>query len=224
MVAFSSPPRDPNQWFMEEPAVALVLRPVSRRRRLAIPIGVSALLASAIALIAQIPDNRPTVPVEFAKTREASTAERLLRKQIGPTPSLRMVRATMTGAQLFCRETEGRGRDSLLVCLGEAVRFEAAYTRMAFRFVSVGDSVTRVVVCPALIATQRKALPEVLRAHSRPTLTDASCWRDPANPAHTEWAWAALPDPGRFTTVPEPDAPRMRAESAPTADTVLVIW
>ncbi len=220
MVAFASPPREPNQWFVEEPAMAmaLVLRPVKRRPWYAVPLGVTCLLASAIALIAQLPDTRPTIPDAFAANRLFWQAEKQLWAQLGPAPSLHKVRGTMAAAQVFCRGAEGSGRDSLLVCLGHAVRYGGAYTRMAFRFVSRGDSVTQVVVCPAFVTTQRRPLPPTLQAKARPTLADATCWRDP------EWSWASLPEQGRFTTVPEPDAPRLLAESAASADSIRVIW
>ena len=85
---------------------------------------------------------RPRGTSMFAATRNVAVSERFLRQVIGPTPTLQGVRTSMASAQVFCRDAEGRGRDSLLVCLGDAVRYNETYTRMAFRFVSRGDSVT----------------------------------------------------------------------------------
>lgn len=220
MIAFTEPPRRPNRWFEDAPVVA-VLRPRQNLlRRVAVPLGFVAALAGTIVVIAQLPPS-PSATAErsgFARNRQFWQAEKLLWEQLGRTPTLRRVRATMTDAGVHCRAAEGRASDSLLVCLGHAVRFDGAYTRMAFRFVSRGDSVTQVVVCPAIVVSRKRRLPVEVQANARPSLRDATCWRDP------DWTWAALPDPGQFTTVPEPDAPRLRAESNPSADTILVIW
>jgi hypothetical protein len=224
MIDFAEPPRRTNQWFVADAAPS---RPVSRPaagRRWRAPAGVAAAVLTAAALLAQLPATRPRGTTVFATTRDQSVAERSLAEVIGVTPTLRGVRASMAAAQVYCRDAEGSGRDSLLVCLGDAVRFAEAYTRMAFRFVSRGDSVVQVVVCPALIVSKLSALPAQLRAAARPSVRDGSCWRDPADRQHTGFTYATLPEAGKFTTVPEPDAPRMRVESAPTADTVHVIW
>ncbi len=224
MIDFAEPPRLTNPWFVEDaiPVRDVALRP--QGRRWVVPAGVAGVLLTAMALLAQLPSTRPRGTSQFATTRNQNAAESSLRQAIGTTPTMRGVRTAMATAQIFCREAEGHGQDSLLVCLGDAVRFAEAYTRMTFRFVSRGDSVVRVVVCPALIASNQSTPPALLRAAARPSLPDASCWRNPDNRAHTDFTYAALPEAGKFTTVPEPDAPRMRLESAPSRDTVHVIW
>ncbi len=181
------------------------------------------MLVSAIALLAQPPSSPTDVSAQFGKTRIAAEAERLLRRRLGEHPSLRAARDTMSTAQLCCRPAEGRGRDSLLVCLGEAVRLGGVYSRMAFRISSSGDSVTKVWVCPALVASHRRPPVAALRARATATPEQSSCWRDLNNPADAEGTCAALAETGRFTTVPQSDAPRMRSESAASADPVLVI-
>ncbi len=225
MIDFAEPPRLVNPWFEEEPVPARVVAaaPVGRQRWI-VPAGIAGVLLAAMALLAQLPAPRPRGASSFATTRNQTTAEQLLRQTLGATPTLRGVRTSMATAQVFCRDAQGSGRDSLLVCLGDAVRFAEVYTRMAFRFVSRGDSVVRIVVCPALIASNRSMLPAALRAAARPSLRDVTCWRNPADRTHTEFTYASLPEARKFTTVPEPDAPRMRVESAPTDDTLHVIW
>jgi len=224
MIDFAEPPRLVNPWFAEEPIPVRVVARRARGRRWVAPAGVAGVLLTAIAVLAQLPATRPRGTSQFATTRSQHEAEKYVRQAIGPTPTLREVRTAMATAQVFCRDAEGRGQDSLLVCLGDAVRFAEAYTRMTFRFVSRGDSMVRIVVCPALIVSNRSTPPTLLRAAARPSLRDASCWRNPENRTHTDFTYAPLSEVGKFTTVPEPDAPRMRLESAPTRDTVHVIW
>jgi hypothetical protein len=202
----------------------LVAPPRSRWRRMRTPVAAVTMCAFAFVLVAQIPGHRPVEAGAFAGTRAVVVAERSLRQILGPAPRLSGVRRVMATAQLYCRDAVGEGADSLLVCLGDAVRFGEAYSRMTFRFVSTGDSVVQTVVCPALVTLRRTTPPAPLLAAARPSLRRPGCWRDPADPTHAEWTYAGLPGVGKFTTVPEPDAPRMRAESAPAADTVLVLW
>ena len=224
MIDFAEPPRLTNPWFEEELVVVIGRNRPSLVRRLAIPAAMTAVCVTAIALFAQLPTSRPRGTALFAATRNEAEAERILRQVIGVAPTLGGVRTSMASAHVFCRNADGRGPDSLLVCLGDAVRFAEAYTRMAFRFVSRGDSVVRVIVCPAMIAS-RSSMPSLeLREMARPSLSNASCWRDFDNRTHTALTYADLPEAGKFTTVPEPDAPRMRVESASTYDTVQVIW
>lgn len=224
MIDFAEPPRLTNRWFVPDAVPDRVVSRPAAGGRWRAPAGVAAVLLAAAALLAQLPTTRPRGTTVFAATRDQRVAERFLAEEIGNTPTLRGVRASMAAAQVYCRDAEGSGRDSLLVCLGDAVRFDEAYTRMAFRFFSRGDSVVQVVVCPALIVSNRLMPPARLRAAARPSVRDGSCWRNPADRQHTGFTYAALPEAGKFTTVPEPDAPRMRVESAPTADTVRVIW
>ncbi len=224
MIDFAEPPRLTNRWFVADAVPGrLVAHPVAGRRWRA-PAAVAAVMLTAVALLAQLPTKRPRGSSLFAATRNQRQAERALAEVIGDRPTLHGVRASMAAAQVYCRDAEGSGRDSLLVCLGDAVRFAEAYTRMTFRFVSRGDSVVQVVVCPALIASNRSMPPAQLRAAARPSVRDGSCWRNPGDRLHTGFTYASLAEAGKFTTVPEPDAPRMRVESAPTADTVHVIW
>ncbi len=232
MVTFASPPREPNRWFMEQPAAPAAPEPAARRRhrrrrtlrqRFAVPLGAVVLLGTAFGVVAQMPTQLP-VPLEsFALNRIPSQAERLLADQLPPVPRLTDVRRLMREAQLFCKPATGAGRDTLLTCLGHAVRYQAAYSRMAFRIVSRGDSVTQLIACPALVVHRTVAPPELV-ARARPTVRSAACWRDPRNPADAEWAWTSLPDAARFTLVPDPDAPRMRVESATSSDTIVVVW
>jgi len=232
MVSFAAPPREPNRWFLEQEPVPVVLAPAparrrrahrTRRQRLTFPVGAVLLFATALGVVAQLP-TRVLVPVDsFARNRFQIEAARLLVAQLPAVPRLRDVRRLMGEAQLFCRPATGVGGDSLLTCLGHAVRHQAVYSRMAFRIVSRKDSVTQVSACPALVVHGAPAPPELV-ARARPTAPSAACWRDPGNPVDAEWAWTALPDTARFTLVPEPDAPRMRVESASSRDTITVIW
>jgi hypothetical protein len=146
-----------------------------------------------------------------------------MREQLPRTPRLADVRRLMGLSQLFCRPASGAGTDSLLTCLGHAVRYDRVYSRMAFRVASRGDSVTQVVACPALVV-HRRAPPASLLDRARPAVGAYACWRDEANPADSDWAWTTLPESVRFTVVPIPDAPRMRVESAPSGDTITVVW
>jgi len=233
MVTFASPPREPNRWFVEPASVASVMvaagppradrRRRSLRQRLAFPVGVALLLGTSWGVVAQMPTQLPVPLDSFARNRLAAGAERLLREQLPALPRLSDVRSLMGAAHLFCKPATGAGTDSLLTCLGHAVRFDAAYSRMSFRFVSRGDSVTRVIACPSLVV-HRAAPPADRMTQARPTLESPGCWLDSGNPAGTEWSWTALPDAARFTLVPDPDAPRMRVESAPSADTITVVW
>ena len=232
MVTFATPPREPNRWFLEQPpapvvpAPAPVLRARARRpwrQRLAFPVGAALVVATALGVVAQIPTQLP-VPVDaFARNRLQGEAARQLRAQLPAVPRLSDVRRLMREAQLFCKPATAVGADSLLTCLGHAVRFQAVYSRMAFRIVSRKDSVTAVLACPALVVHDA-VVPADVAARARPTVPSTACWRDPGNPADAEWAWTALPDSARFTLVPEPDAPRMRVESAPSRDTITVVW
>ncbi len=231
MVAFATPPREPNGWFKADqptPRPVSLLPAAPRRgliRRASVPLGALGLVSTAIAMIAQIPPAKNRSVDEFARNRYAAQAEALLLARLGPAPRLSVVRAKMAAAQLFCRAVDGAGNDSLLTCLGHAVRDGSAYSRMVFRIASRGDSVTRVVACPSLVVrgTRLAAVPErISRARSAPL--SAECWHDPANPLDAEWTWASLPATQRFTVVPDPDAPRMRLESAASADTITVIW
>ncbi len=230
MVDFSSPPRAPNAWFEPEQEPPAPTGRNSGRRgsraidRLAVPAFVTAALGLAITVVAQLPDVKPDSSIYFANTRLAPEAERFLRAVIGPSPRLSGVRRAMAEARVFCRSVVGRRADSLMICLGQSVRFGRVYTRMAFRFVATGDTVRAVVVCPAMVLRDRTAPPESLRRVATPSLDHPACWRDPDVPSHAEWAYAALPEGERFTTVPVPDAPRMRVESDPSRDTVRVIW
>jgi hypothetical protein len=228
MVAFATPPRKPNDWFVPpEPVLAV---PSADRRRLVAPrrswawSAVMLLVgATAFGVVAQMPTQLP-IPVDsFARNRIESHAAQMLRDQLPPVPRLAHVRRLMGESQLFCQPATGAGSDSLLTCLGHAVRFQGAYSRMAFRIVSRRDSVTDVIACPALVI-HRIAPSPARRERARPTIDAPSCWRDPTNPADSDWAWTALPDSVRFTLVPMPDAPRMRVESAPSTDTITVIW
>jgi hypothetical protein len=225
MVAFATPPRSPNPWFEPE---AVVVRPTPTRRpilkRYAARIGVIAFFGAALALVAQLPAEPPNSAVIFSNTRNSPEAEHFLRAVIGAEPTLSRVRKAMAVAQLTCQPAFGRGQDSLLVCLGRSVRFGGVYTRMAFRFVAIADSVHRVIVCPAMVLGSQPPPPDSLRAAASARLDDPACWRDPANRVHSDWTFASLPESERFTTVPIPDAPRMRAESDATRDTVRVIW
>jgi hypothetical protein len=232
MVTFASPPREPNRWFVAPPPVEPVVgaalpRQDQRRRtlrqRLAFPVGVALLLGTSWGVVAQMPTQLPVPMDSFARNRLAAGAERLLRDQLPPAPRLADVRRVMGEAHLFCKPVSGVGADSLLTCLGHAVRLESAYSRMSFRVVSRGDSVTHVVACPSLVV-HRSRPPAALIARARPTIASPDCWLDAGNPAVTEWAWAELPDAAKFTLVPDPDAPRMRVESAPSADTITVVW
>lgn len=209
---------------MAEPAAAKISRKPHRLRRLAVPTGVVSVFAMAVVLLAQIPSQRVADFAGFARNRNRVTAEEMLRRALGNTPTLSTVRTLMGAAGVFCRPSEGKQVDSLLVCLGTAARFNAVYSRMAFRFVSRGDSVTALVVCPALVLAQGEVPIDDLNRRAHPTLSDPSCWHDQGNPAYAEWTYAALPDPGTFTTVTQPDAPRMQVESAPSRDTLRVIW
>ncbi len=224
MIDFAEPPRVQSPWFEPQASLLHIAAQPNRRRRWLAPAGIAGVLLTGVALLAQLPSGRPRDASRFATTRSEREAARYLQQVVGPMPTLRGVRAAMATAQVFCREAQGRGRDSLLVCLGDAVRFAEAYTRMAFRFVSRGDSVVQVVVCPALIATNETPPPAPLRAAASPSLRDPSCWRNPDDRTHTDFTYAKLSEAGTFTTVPEPDAPRMRIESAATRDTVHVIW
>lgn len=226
MVDFSTPPHSPNPWFAPEAVVAV--RPVPKRRtilqRYAARVGVIAFLATALALVAQMPETRRSSSIIFSNTRNAPVAELHLRAAIGEGPTLSGVRKAMAVAQLSCQPAIGRGLDSLLVCLGQPVRFGGDYTRMAFRFVATADSVHRVIVCPAMVLGNQPPPPVSLRERASARIDEPGCWRDPENVAHSGWTFAALPKTERFTTVPIPDAPRMRAESDATRDTVRVIW
>jgi hypothetical protein len=231
MVAFATPPREPNDWFRPPELVAggpLAAPATVRRRARAPQRWVWPLLAMLLGVttygvVAQLPLALP-VPVDsFARNRIESQAARLMREQLPAAPRLADVRRLMSASQLFCRSAIGDGTDSLLTCLGHAVRYQGAYSRMAFRVVSRGDSVTTVSACPALVIHRRVPAPATLE-RARPDLGSTDCWRDPANPADSDWAWTSLPDSVRFTLVPTPDAPRMRVESAPSADTITVVW
>ncbi len=224
MIAFAHPPRRPNRWFVAEPPLAEIARRPHLLRRLAVPTAFVSVFVMAVVLLAQMPSSRVSDLAGFARNRNGPTTAGMLRRSLGVNPTLSSVRALMGSAFVFCRPAEGRQIDSLLVCLGTAVRFDAVYSRMAFRFVSRGDSVTAIVVCPALILSPGEAPIQELKHRAHPTLSDPSCWHEPDNPAYAEWTYAALPAPGTFTTVTQPDAPRMQVESAPTPDTLLVIW
>ena len=232
MVSFATPPREPNRWFVEpapcEPALAAAPARVDRRRRtwrqrFSFPVGAALLLGTSWVVMAQLPTQLPVPLDSFARNRIAAGAERLLREQLPSVPRLSDVRSLMGEAHLFCKPATGAGADSLLSCLGHAVRYQAAYSRMSFRFVSRGDSVTRVIACPALVVHRTAATAELM-TRARPTLATPGCWLDASNPAGTEWSWTALPDAARFTLVPDPDAPRMRVESAASGDTITVVW
>ena len=231
MVAFATPPREPNGWFkanLPTPRPVSLLPAAPRRsliRRAAVPIGALCLVSTTIAMIAQIPPSTGRTVDEFARNRYASQAEALLLTRLGPAPRLSAVRANMAAAQVFCRTPEGAGDDSVLTCLAPAVRDGSAYSRMVFRIASRGDSVTRVVACPALVVRRaRLALVPERIARARRAPISAACWHDQANPLDAEWTWTSLPATQRFTVVPDPDAPRMRLESTASADTITVIW
>lgn len=231
MVAFATPPREPNDWFLPPETVAggPLVAPATERRRARAPrqwvwpLMAMLLGVTTYGVVAQLPTALP-VPVDsFARNRIESQAARLMLEQLPAAPRLADVRRLMGESQLFCRSAIGVGTDSLLTCLGHAVRYQGAYSRMAFRVVSRGDSVTTVIACPALVIHRTVPAPAILE-RARPALGSADCWRDPANPADSDWAWTSLPDSVRFTLVPTPDAPRMRVESAPSADTITVVW
>jgi hypothetical protein len=226
MVAFASPPREPNQWFVPEPALSRSLphQAAAPWRRIGVPVGVLALCATAIIALAQRP--RPTwVDVSgFSRNSQPADAATELARQLGPAPRLHTVRQLMRDAQLYCRPTVGVAADSLLVCLGEAVRRNQTYVRVAFRFVTRRDSVTQIVACPALITRTPRVAPAALRDRAIPALGHTECWRDPSDVAQAEWAYAELPDRTAFTTVAIPDAPRMQIESQASRDTVRVYW
>ena len=211
MVAFATPPREPNDWFLPPETVpggppaapATARRRARAPQRWAWPLLAILLGVTTYGVVAQLPTALP-VPVDsFARNRIESQAARLMLEQLPAAPRLADVRRLMGESQLFCRSAVGAGTDSLLTCLGHAVRYQGAYSRMAFRIASHGDSVTTVSACPALVIH-----------HTRPS------------PALIERARPALgaPDSVRFTLVPTPDAPRMRVESAPSADTIVVVW
>jgi hypothetical protein len=226
MVAFASPPREPNPWFV----VPLVPpRPVPAQtaptwRRIGVPVGAIALCATAIIALAQQPRRTWADVGGFTRSTLPAEAARELARQLGPGPRLRTVRQLMRDAQLYCRPTVGVGSDSLLVCLGEAIRRSQTYVRLGFRFVTTRDSVTQIIACPALIVRTPRVVPPDLRERAAPTLGNTSCWRDPTDVAQAEWAYAELPDRTAFTTVALPDAPRMQIESQATRDTVRVYW
>lgn len=231
MVTFATPPCEPNDWLLPydaAPSSTAPALPAERRRTAAVRSWALTLFAlllagTAVGVVAQLPTQPPFRVDEFARNRIETQAARLLQQRLPRAPRLVDVRRLMAESELFCRPTLGAGTDSLLTCLGHAVRYDGAYSRMAFRVDSHGDSVTRVVACPALIV-HRTAPSATLIERARPLVGGPGCWRDPANPADSDWAWTSLPDSARFTLVPLPDAPRMRVESAPSADTITVVW
>jgi hypothetical protein len=227
MVAFASPPREPNQWFemsVVTPAVTIATERTPRWRRALARTGAVVLCAAAIVMLTQPRRLTAADYADFAQSGMAGQAEQFLTRRLGSTPRLSAVHSLMRNAQLYCRPTAGVAHDSLLVCLGTPIRRSQTYTRMAFRFVARGDSVTQIRACPALIMRRTNAAPAELLARAVPSITDLGCWRDPDNILHAEWTYADLPARGAFTTVSLPDAPRMQIESAPSRDTIFVWW
>jgi hypothetical protein len=226
MIAFASPPRRPNPWFVVD-AVIQVEQPTPGRswlRRALLPLGITGVFASAIAVLAQLPERVTLGADAFATTGYPAEAERLLRSTVGPAPTMSVIRGLMSVSKVTCRDAIGNGADSLLVCLAPPVRFGGVYSRMSFRFVSRGARVTSMIACPAMVTTRQHDIRPARLARARPTLRDPSCWRDQRNPADAEWAYAALPSTLPFTLVITPDAPRLSRETAPSRDTLTVIW
>lgn len=112
--------------------------------------------------------------------------------------------------------------DSLVVCLGFPIVRANTYTRQRIRFTARDGKLSAVEACPTFVHWSTTPVPDALAARvAHPAAHD--CWRDEANQADNDWAFATLPDRA-FTLVVVHGADSVRRLDSPTADTLVVRW
>lgn len=224
MINFSDPP--PLYARVHAPP-SVIKAPAEPRAPVALWVlgAVTTLVLGIVALMTVTANEPPGALLSAVSNTIPSQASALIGQALPPGTRISTARAQLHGLGVRCRSTPlSRARaDSLHVCIAQAVIRGNAYSRMMFQLTARADTLTRATACPALIRWSRRPLPNAMARRIDSRERAGECWRDTTNIADNEWAFAVVPD-RRFAVALVHGSDTLRRQTAPSPDTLVVLW